>query len=124
MWRTLFACGNSINDLFPKTEIFQLYRTKHSAHRGWAGQAETVQVQPEKKVTLFNPISPGGGGGFRPPWETFRNNFITAQDIKIKFFKLNLTPMGVILLVMTILINLRCCHQQQKFLYDVILTSK
>ena len=52
----------------------------------------------------------GGGGGFRPPWETFLNNFKTALDNKMKFFKFNLTLMGVILHIMTVLINLRCCH--------------
>ena len=36
----------------------------------------------------FNPISPGGGG-FCPPRETFSNNSKTAQDIKMKFFKLH-----------------------------------
>ena len=51
-----------------------------------------------------------GGGGFCPPWKTFLNNSETAQDIKMKFFKFNLTLMGVILHMMTILINLRCCH--------------
>ena len=51
----------------------------------------------------------GGGGGFNP-WETFFNNSKTAQDIKMKFVKFNLTLMGVILHKMTILINLRCCH--------------
>ena len=57
-----------------------------------------------------NPISPGGGADSDPPWETFLNNSKTAQDIKMKFFKFNLTLMGVILHMMTILINLRCCH--------------
>ena len=38
------------------------------------------------------------------------HNSKTAQDIKVKFFKLNLTLMGVILHKITILINLRCCH--------------
>ena len=52
----------------------------------------------------------GGGGKFRPPWETFFNNSKTAQDIKMKFFKFNLAHIGVILHTMTILINFRCCH--------------
>ena len=50
------------------------------------------------------------GGGFRHHWETFYNNSKTAQDIKMKFFKLNLTLMGVILHITTTLINLRCFH--------------
>ena len=63
------------------------------------------------QLCRFNPISPGGGGGgFRPPWETFLNNSKTTKDIKMKFFKFNLTHMGGILHIMTILINLRCCH--------------
>ena len=51
-----------------------------------------------------------GGADSVPPWETFLNNSKTAQDIEMKIFKFNLTPMGVILHMMTILINLRCCH--------------
>ena len=61
-------------------------------------------------VTLFNPISPGGGGADSPIWETFLNNSKTTQDIKMKFSKFNPTLMGVIFHIMTILINLRCCH--------------
>ena len=38
-------------------------------------------------------------------WEAFLNNFITAQGIKMKFFKFNLTPIGIILHILTILIN-------------------
>ena len=52
----------------------------------------------------------GGGGSADSPWDTFLNNSLTAQDIKMKFFRFNLTPMGVNLHLMTILINLRCCH--------------
>ena len=48
-------------------------------------------------------------GGFHP-WETFLNNSITPQDIKMKFFKFNLILMGAILHMVTILINLRCCY--------------
>ena len=61
------------------------------------------------KSTPFNPISPGGEE-IPPPWETFINNSKTAQDIKMKFFKFNLTLMRVILHIKTILINLKCCH--------------
>ena len=50
------------------------------------------------------------GGRIPPPWETFLNNSKTAKDIKMKFFEFNLTLMGVILHIMTILIHLRCCH--------------
>ena len=53
-----------------------------------------------------NPISPGGG--FRSPGETLINNSKTAKDTKMKFFKFNLTLIGVILYIMTILFNLRC----------------
>ena len=49
------------------------------------------------------------GGGF-PPQETFLNNSKMAQDIKMKFFKFNLTLMGVMLQIITFLICLRCCH--------------
>ena len=52
----------------------------------------------------------GGGADSAPPWETFLNNSKTAKDIKTKFSKFNSTLMGVILHIMTILINLRCCH--------------
>ena len=45
-------------------------------------------------------------GGFRPPGRLSK----TAEDIKMKFFKFYLIPMGVILNIMTILINLRCYH--------------
>ena len=51
-----------------------------------------------------------GRGAIPPSWETFLNNSKTAQDIKMKIFKFNLTPMGVILDIITILINLQCCH--------------
>ena len=44
------------------------------------------------------------------PWETFLKISITTQDIKMKFFKFNYTPMGVISQIMPILINLGCCH--------------
>ena len=56
----------------------------------------------------LNPILPRGGAD-SAPWETFLNNSVTTQDIEMKFFKFNLTPMGVILHMVTILINLRCC---------------
>ena len=58
---------------------------------------------------MFNPLT-WGGGRIPPPWETFLNNSKTAQDIKMNFFEFNLTLMGVILHIMTILINLRSCH--------------
>ena len=62
-------------------------------------------------IKALNPISPGGGGGgIAPPQETFLYNSKTAQNIKMKYFKFNLTPMGIILHMMTILISLRCCH--------------
>ena len=61
-------------------------------------------------ASLVLTLSHLGGGGVDSPWETFLNNSKTAQDIKMKFFKFNLTLMGVILNIMTILINLRCCH--------------
>ena len=58
------------------------------------------------KLTLSHLV----GGDSAPQWEKFLNNSKTAQDIKMKFFKFNLTLMGVILHMMTILINLRCSH--------------
>ena len=61
-------------------------------------------------TTAFNPISPGGGGG-----GGFHNNSKTVQDMKMKFFKFNLTPMGVIFDIIAILINLRCCHGNLSF---------
>ena len=67
--------------------------------------------------TCFNPISPGGGGADSAPWKTFLSNSKTAQDIKMKFSKFNPTLMGVILHIMTILINLRCCHGNLLFCY-------
>ena len=62
--------------------------------------------------TLVNSLTLShlGGGADSAPWETFLNNSKTAQDIKMKFSKFNPTLMGVILHIMTILINLRCCH--------------
>ena len=70
---------------------------------------------------FLNPISPGGGAD-SSPWETFLNNSKTAQDIKMKFFKFNLTLMGVILHIMTILINLRCCLAT--FCYECVAGQK
>ena len=52
----------------------------------------------------------GGGQILPPPQETFLNNSKIAQGIKMKFLKFNLTPMGVILHTVIILINFRCCH--------------
>ena len=49
-----------------------------------------------------------GGARIPPQWETFLTNSKTAQDIKMKFFKFNLTLMRVIFHIMTILISIRC----------------
>ena len=63
-----------------------------------------------KCVLTLSHLGGGGGGGGTAPLKTFHNNSITVQDIKMKFFKFNLTFMGVILHIMTILINFKCCH--------------
>ena len=55
---------------------------------------ETEQVL--QVVNLNLSLSHRAGGGFRSPWETFLNDSKTAQDTRMKFFKFNLTPMGVI----------------------------
>ena len=70
----------------------------------------TIKIPFELRVKdrqlCVNPISPGGEGGLSPPGRLS----LTAQDINMKFFKFNLTLMGVILHITTILINLRCCY--------------
>ena len=60
----------------------------------------------------LNPISSagGGGGGGQIPPPGRRNNSKTAEGIKMKLFKFNLTLMRVILYITIILISLRCCH--------------
>ena len=52
------------------------------------------------------------GKGIHSPLPSgdFPNNSITAKDIEMKFFKFNLTPIGVTLYIMTIFINLNCFH--------------
>ena len=76
----------------------------------WSFSLLDALVQYVKGSLTLSHLGGGGGGGFPLPWETFLNNSKTAQDIKMNFFKINLTLMGVILHIMTILINLRCCH--------------
>ena len=68
-------------------------------------------IHSENGYYSLNPISPGGWI-CPPPSRDFPYNSITAQDIKMKFFKLNLIPMGVILPIMTNLINLRVLSWQ------------
>ena len=77
--------------------------------RYWEFDTTIVQFFYHFFVLFLNPISPEGGG-FRPPQETFLNNSKTAKDIKLKFFKFNLTLMGVMLHIVIFLICLRCCH--------------
>ena len=60
----------------------------------------------------LNPISSsgGGGGGGQIPQPGRLTNSKTAEGIKMKLLKFNLTLMGVILYITTTLISLRCCH--------------
>ena len=82
----------------------------HSVPKGQKTYATQKLNSPLRSGHPRNPISPGGGADSTRPWETFLNNSKTAQDIKMKFSKFNPTLMGVILHIMTILINLRCYH--------------
>ena len=66
---------------------------------------EIVKDTSEKALILSHL-----GGDSGPPGRLSLITPKTAQDSKMKFFKFNLTLMGVILHIMTILINLRCCH--------------
>ena len=50
-------------------------------------------------------------------------SLITAQDIKMKFFNFNLTPIGIILHKMTVLINVRCCHDNL-LCYECVVEQK
>ena len=90
-----------------------------SYHKNFtSGRTISKQEDPKESLMLLLPMSltltlinlTRGRGRIQPLWETFLNNSKAAQDIKIKFFKFNLTLMGVILHIMTILINLRSCH--------------
>ena len=58
-----------------------------------------------------------------PPGPDKVNNSKTAQYIKTKFFKINLTPMGVILQIITFLINFRCYHGNLLLWNDFYTTS-
>ena len=77
----------------------------------------------DSQMFIFNPFSPGGRRHIQLPWETFFNNSVTPQDIKMKFFKFNPTPMGAILHMVTILINLMC-YQWQPFVMNVLRNKK
>ena len=63
-----------------------------------------------KIIITLSHLGRGGGGADSALCKTFLNNSITAQNIKMKFFKFNLTLMGVIFHIMTILMNLGCCY--------------
>ena len=76
---------------------------------------EPVKITKEAKkqdlAQIINPISPGQILPPPPPGRfSLLVNSITAQPIKMKVFKFNLTPTGVILHITTIVINLRRSH--------------
>ena len=72
--------------------------------------AESIINIAESIIKIFNPKPRPP-----PPSKTFLNNSKATQYIKIKFFKFNLILLGVILHIMTILIDIRCCHGNHLF---------
>ena len=89
------------------------YHTEYSPYGSYS-LFQSFHFCPQKlnrvQFCVLYPYLTGGRGADSAPWEIFLNNSKMALDIKMKFFKFNLTLMGVILHITTILINLRCCH--------------
>ena len=59
---------------------------------------------------------PGGGGANSPPPKVSPHNFKTPGDIEKKRPDFNVTPLTVIIHILSISIVVRCCHSNLLFL--------